>query len=172
VRLIAGAAGTTDGSDPFVAIVDPLWEGASIVMIGAGTGTVSLFDQGLAGITFVPNFPFAYTLVLPMAGGPSTILDNIGADGQHSIGPSRVPVWLETDETTSVNGVLIAGFGSQYMDSDWNGSSGLPVPELWDDTGHDITNAAQGNFNLNIEIFNSGGNASDCLVTVANVVRE
>lgn len=172
VTLLPGAAGTTDGSDPFLAIVDPLWDGASIIMIGAGAGTVSIYDAGLAGNTFVPSVPFAYTLVLPFAGGASTILDNIGADGQHSIGPSRTPNVLETDETTAINGFPIAGWGSPYLDSDWNGSSGLPVPELWDDTGHDITDAAKGMAALNVVIFNIGAGASDCLATVANVVRQ
>jgi len=48
-----------------------------------------------------------------------------------------------TSEITTIGGPAFAGPGSAYWDSDWNGSSGLPVPELWDDTGPDITALAR-----------------------------
>ncbi|MBI3477983.1 MAG: hypothetical protein HY010_19795 [Acidobacteria bacterium] len=174
VTLLAGAGGRTDGADPFdLPIVNPLWEGASIVMVGAGTGLVSIYDRGgLAGNTFVPSVPFNYTLALPVMATRFTYMDNIGADGQHDQSRSRTAVREESNETTNVNGLAIAGIGAEYVDSDWNGSSGLPVPGLWDDTGHDITTAALGAGALNITIFNSGPTATDCLVTVANVVRQ
>ena len=77
-----------------------------------------------------------------------------------------------SDEATTVNGVPIAGPGSQYNDSDWNGSAGFTLTELWDDTAHDFTLPSTSVTNLlNISISGTGFPA-DCLVTVANVVQE
>jgi hypothetical protein len=175
ITLLKGAQGLMDGSDPWAAApVLPLWDGASMVMIGNGVGTVSIYDAGLAGKTFAPNpNPFNYILALPVVPpGKRLLLDNIGADGQHVNGASRLAQQSMSDETTTINGFSIAGPGSPYVDSDWNGSSGLPVPELWDDTGHDITMVSQdGQLNLNISIFSALGPA-DCLTPVVNVVEE
>jgi hypothetical protein len=161
------AAGTVDGSDPFLAIKPPLWDGASMVIVGNGVGTVSIYDAGLAGATFGAGL--TYTLALPLpAPGVRTLIDNIGADGQH--GPaSRLANPPFSVENTAINGFPTAGPASGYNDSDWNGSSGFPMPELWDDTGHDITPAApKGTPVLNINIVNG----ADCLTPVANVVEE
>jgi len=178
VSLMPGAGGLVDGSDPWLGVPTlPLWEGASLVMIGNGVGTVSVFDIGLAGRTFAPNpNPFNYVLVLPIKPtGRRMIFDNIGADGQHVLTQSRTDVTSMSDETTTINGFPIAGPGSDYVDSDWNGSSGLPLPELWDDTGHDITNVTANSAappaNLNISI-SSPLAPSDCLTPVANIVQE
>jgi hypothetical protein len=180
VTLLPGAAGKVDGSDPWSAApVLPLWEGASLVMIGNGVGTVSVFDVGLAGKTFAPApSPFNYVLALPvLPSGKRMLLDNIGADGQHVDAASRLAVTSYSDETTTINGFAIAGPGSDYGDSDWNGSSGLPVPELWDDTGHDITIASQNpagavpGMALDISI-KSALAPADCLTPVANIVEE
>jgi hypothetical protein len=179
LTLLPGAGGKVDGADPWIgAPVLPLLEGASLVMIGKGSGTVSVFDAGLAGKTFEPNpGAFNYVLALPVAAtaGKRMLLDNIGADGQHVDGASREAVTSFSDETTTINGFPIAGQGSDYVDSDWNGSSGLPVPELWDDTGHNISivseNAGGPVVNLNVVIHSALGPA-DCLTPVANVVEE
>jgi hypothetical protein len=107
--------------------------------------------------------------------GKRMLLDNIGADGQHVDGASRDAVASFSDEATTINGFPIAGPGSDYVDSDWNGSSGLPVPEFWDDTGHNITIVSQDTagpvLNLNIKIHSALGPA-DCLTPVANIVEE
>ncbi len=175
LTLLPGAQGLMNGSDPWAgAPVLPLWDGASMVMVGNGAGTVSVFDIGLAGKTFVPNpAPFNYILGLPVVPpGKRTLFDNIGADGQHTLGASRADVLSISDEATTINGFPVAGPGSNHVDSDWNGSSGLPVPELWDDTGHDITPVSvNGQINLNISIFSPLAPA-DCLTPVANVVEE
>ena len=172
LRILPGGSGRVDGADPWaVPFLTPAWEGASLVVIGAGTGTVSIFDSGLAGHSFWP--PFNYSLNLPSAtiAGRTTLFDNIGADGQHGFARNAFNVGI-ADETTTINGWPVAGPGSNYSDSDWNGSSGLPLPELWDDTGHNITAATpQGTTALNIRI-NQVGSAADCLSLVANVVQE
>jgi hypothetical protein len=93
------------------------------------------------------------------------IRHNIGADGQ--LGSSRKALSGNGDEITKINGKL----GSLYNDSDWNGSSARPLPQLWDDTGHDITVATpSGTTTLNITIANKGETHFDCLTPVANIV--
>lgn len=169
ITLNKGASGLTNGSDPWLgAPVLPLFEGASMVMVGDGAGTVAIYDTGLAGNTFTASpAAFMYSLVLPVAApGNLTLLDNIGADGQQ--GSSRTSIFAT--EATTINGVNVAGPGSTYNDSDWNGSSGYPIPQLWDDTGHDITKATPaGTAMLNVAITDNPG--GDCLTPVANVVQ-
>lgn len=173
ISLKPGASGLTNGADPWVGTsVLPLWEGASMVLIGAGSGTVSIFDSGFAGITFVPYPSADYDLALPVkTPGGTTLFDNIGADGQH--GDSDLAEGVYGDETTSINGVAVAGTGSAYHDGDWNGSSGYPLPQLWDDTGHNITAAVpKDTSTLKVAIKVAESSSYDCLTTVANVVNE
>jgi hypothetical protein len=173
LTILPGGTGLANGANPWAApLVTPAWEGASLVLIGRGAGTVSIFDVGLSGRTFVA--PFKYSLNLPVAtvAGRTVLFDNIGADGQHGFGRDDFNVGI-ADETTTIGVLPIAGPGSNYNDSDWNGSSGLPLPELWDDTGHDITTAVPPGTNvLNISITQGGGGILDCLVPVANVLQE
>lgn len=173
VTLLSGASGSTSGGDPWVGTPAlPLVDGASIVIIGTGpsTQTVVIYDSGLAGATFQGNPGISYSLILPTAAsGTLTLFDNIGADGQQ--GTSRKAVAGVADEITKINGKLVAGPGSLYNDSDWNGSSARPLPQLWDDTGHDITVATpSGTINLNITIANKGEKLFDCMTPVANIV--
>jgi len=172
----AGAGFTVNGSDPWTTVVPPLLDGASIIMVGAPSplappGIVSIYDKGLAGRTFISGGGLAYNLVLPIpTPGHRTLIENVGADGRHTLGASRLAVPGVTSETTTIGGPAFAGPGSAYWDSDWNGSSGLPVPELWDDTGHDITALGAGLPNLPITVSQPGG--GDCLTPVVNVVEE
>ena len=173
LTLLPGAQVIVNGLDPWKAFALPTWEGASLVMIGNGATTVAVYDNGLAGKTFQP-FPaaFNYTLVLPKPTGATTYWDNIAADGQHVAAASKLAVTAQSDETTHINLIPISGPGSDYVDSDWNGSSALPVAQLWDDTGHDISVAAPpGTVALNVTV-NSVLAPADCLVPVANVVQE
>jgi hypothetical protein len=176
VTIPNGGQAIVNGSSPWSAFAVPAWEGASLVMIApsaAAGGTVSLYDTGFAGTMFVPVPAFNYALALPVPAPPagdSTFFDNIGADGQHWF--PRGAVLTVSDETTKVNALPIAGPGSQYNDSDWNGSAGLTLTELWDDTSHDVTAAmTPGALLLNVSISTTGFPA-DCLATVANVVQE
>jgi hypothetical protein len=145
-----------------------------MVMVGAGANTVSIYDGGLAGHTFSPIPAFNYTLNLPLKTVAGVLWDNIGSDGKHSNLGSREATLTIGDETTTINGPpAVAGPGSAYVDSDWNGSAGLPVTELWDDTGHDISaSAPKGTAALNVSIFAAGPLPADCLTPVANVVQQ
>jgi hypothetical protein len=167
VQLNAGASGNTAGGDPWVApFTLPLMEGASLVIVGTGTGRVAIYDRGLAGTTFsgANGSPsLTYSLVLPAVSATTVQWDNIGADGQK--GTSRTDVRAVSNEFTRINGILIAGPGSPATDSDWNGGVAGPLPQLWDNTGHRFTLRA-GVAALNVAMTA----ASDCLTPVANVV--
>lgn len=172
----SGAAGLTDGEDPWDGNVQfPLWEGASLVIIGTGSANVGVID-GQAGTTFAEaTLSNSYSLPAPVVLGV-VLLDNIGYDGQ--IGDSRTIVsgagFSSTNETTNITGepsgisVLVVGNpGGETGDSDWDGSSGWPLPQLWDDTGHDISNAfAAGDTSLLVSYTSTW----DCLGTVAAVI--
>jgi hypothetical protein len=161
--LSSSQSATNSGADPWVSNSFPAAEGASLVVVGTGTHKVAIFDSGFAGTTFLGTLSYSLTL----AGGVTTqpvLWDNIGADGQ--IGGGRnatIP-----GEQTLINAVQIAGPPSNPLtDSDWDGSAGFPLPQLWDDTGHDISAAAPtATTTLNVQ-FKSFG---DCLTPVANVV--
>jgi hypothetical protein len=172
LNLRPGASGLTDGEDPWDGnVVFPLFEGASLVIVGTGGATVGLLD-GQAGTTFIAASGYSnnYLLPAPVISGP-VLFDNFGYDGQ--IGTSRTI--SATNETTTVEGlpstttVLVVGNpGGETGDSDWDGSSGWPLPQLWDDTGHDISNAfLPGDTSVFVSY---GGPSSDCVGTVGAVV--
>jgi hypothetical protein len=162
------ASGRVDGSDPWLtSLVFPLAEGASLVIIGTGTYTVGIYDTGFTASTFQTTY--TYTLNLPGTVTTDALWDNIGADGQTgggSPGGARDDNAETSLETTTINTVLISGAGGVDNDSDWNGSSGFPVPELWDDKGHDIFSAVSSSTTAEIT-FSAN---DDCLTTVANVL--
>jgi len=164
VTLDKSAVGLTTGEDPWNGnVVLPLAEGASLVLIGDGTSNVSLYDKGMSGI--MVSVPTSYNLILPLAPTGNPILfDSLGGDGQ--IGASRLANTAANDKVT-INGTQISGTGGLDPDSDWNGSSGFPLPQLWDDTGHDITPVLRaGSPVVGVTI----DPATDCLVTGANVI--
>jgi hypothetical protein len=146
-----------------------------MVIVGTGTATqrVLIADKGLSGKTFHGNPGFSYSLTFPKpitATGKLTLFESIGADGQQGISRTAEPGFA--DESTVINGVEIAGPGSTFNDSDWNGSSARPLPQLWDDIGHDITGATPaGTTTLDITIRNQGEAGYDCLTPVANIVQ-
>ncbi len=140
-------------------VVYPLWKARPWSSSGPAANqillvppVVTLFDHGLSGKTFA-SFPgpapgIKYTLVVapsaPRNSEPLTITF-IGADGQNGsvrdIFGTRdfkeiLPV---SDETTIINQQPVGGPASPATDSDWNGSSGFPLPQLWDDTRHNNT---------------------------------
>jgi hypothetical protein len=175
VTLLPGAGGSTAGGDPWVGTrVLPLFEGASLVIVGTGPSgsRVVIYDSGIAGKTFDGAGGLSYSLSLPAAAtGKLTLFDSIGADGQE--GDSRLAESGLGDESTYINGVYVAGPFSLSNDSDWNGSSGKPIPQLWDDIGHNITTSTpSGTKTLDIAIGNGGEAPSDCMTPVANVVQE
>lgn len=168
VVLPSTASATNSGADPWSgSTVFPAAEGASLVVVGTGTGNVAIFDAGVAGGTF--SGTTSYTLSIPNGGVQTTpvLWDNIGADGQ--VGSSRAAGLA--NEQTFINNVQIGGPGAPsnaVTDSDWDGSSGWPLPQLWDDTGHSLPTSAApvGATALNVRFVSQG----DCLTPVANVI--
>ena len=168
IILNKNSTGLSDGEDPWDGnVVFPLAEGASLVIVGTGVATVGLVD-GQAGTTFTGSYSNSYDLPAPATGG-LVLFDNFGYDGQ--IGTSRTIT--VSNETTIVQGfpggapVLVAGPGGETGDSDWDGSSGWPLPQLWDDTGHDISNAfAVGDTSVIVSYTSTG----DCIGTVGAVI--
>ncbi|HKB98944.1 MAG TPA: hypothetical protein VKD23_09180 [Terriglobales bacterium] len=170
--ILRGATGLTDGEDPWdFNVVFPLFEGASLVVVGTGTANVGLLD-GQAGTTFVgTTFSNYYQLPATTASGSRVLLDNFGYDGQ--IGASRSIFSPTSNETSSVSGypsltfVQVAGPGGETSNSDWDGSSGWPLPQLWDDTGYDISNAFAAGDTFVLVNYTSG---NDCIGTVGAVI--
>jgi hypothetical protein len=156
-------SGSNKGGDPWAGTVYPLGEGASLIIVGTGSQTVAVYDAFAQTFSGTLN----YTLNLPVAAtGGVFNYDSIGADGQ--TGTSRSDSSFTDTEKTTINGVQIAGPGSSInMDSDWNGGAARPIPQLWDNTGHNIVSAApSGTTALNVSIASSG----DCITPIANVV--
>jgi hypothetical protein len=175
VEFGAGASGSNGGEDPWITSPLPELEGASLVMISAGPSTVAVFDKGLAGIEFASSAGLTYDLTLPVTakGASAVLFHEIGADGQQVTGGIADNSGISM-KTTSINGKIVAGPGGIDAVPDWDGTAGEPLPQLWDDNGHDITTAAaSGGTKLKVHIIGgkdptTGG--SDCLVTVANIV--
>ena len=175
VTLASGASGSTAGEGPYTDLLPPLMEGASMVIVGTGPSNqrVALYDTGIAGKTFAGHPGLCLLPTLPAATtGALTLFESIGADGQHGVLSGFTGSGVD-DESTVINNVVVAGPGSTFNDSDWNGSSGFPVPQLWDDVRNNITAATpSGTRTLNVVIANQGENTWDCLTPVANVVQE
>lgn len=171
VTLLPGASSSTDGSNPWgpsAPVTGPLAEGASIVAIYTSslepTGTVLVYDSGLAGNEFSGG-SFSYNLdAVPTPPGLFTsIFTELGADGQ--IGNGLTAFSALSNDTTTLGSTLVAGPGSAVNDSDWNGTDGDPLNQLWDTHSHDVSGLLVAGLN-NVTI-NSG---TDCLVPIANVL--
>ena len=161
--------GLSDGEDPWDGnVVYPLAEGASLVIVGTGTQTVGLYD-GFAAVVWFGGDTVNLAYQLPAPVTLQALLDNIGFDGQ--IGDSRSPG--TSNETTTATGspsgtvYAVAGPGGSVTNSDWDGSSGWPLPQLWDDTGHDITPAIAASDTAVTVTYTS---VEDCLGEVAAVI--
>ena len=167
----SSVVGLDTGEDPWDGnYLLTLDEGATLVLIGTGPSIVDLFDKRLAGNEFGgTTFNYKLALSAPTTGSVEVEMDSFGADGQ--IGTARQTNNLDPAETVTVNGYQISGRGVPDgpfdPDSDWNGSSGFPLPQLWDDVGHEITVAApRGTSQLAVSI----NSPDDCIITVGNVV--
>jgi hypothetical protein len=164
ISFPSGASGTPNNQNPWNGSAFPMLEGASLVLIFNGTNTVSLYDTGLAGQTIQAG-TLSYSLRLPRAYTQYLRYDNIGADGQ--IGFGRQPTSDTSKEETYVGSTKIAGPGSVYNDSLWNGGVSGPVPQLWDTTAIDLTSTVSSGITI-LPLTHTA--ASDCITPVANVI--
>lgn len=169
VTLSSDQSALSTGESPWDGNVQfPAAEGVSMVVVGTGSYTVKIYDTLIPSATEWSGTTESYTLNLPAtASGASTLWDSIGADGQ--LGNGVLAESNVAGEPTTINGVAISGVGGANPNSDWDGAAGWPLPQLWDDEGHDITAATpSGTKKLAVGI--TSGEYGDCLVTVANVV--
>ncbi|HSZ73530.1 MAG TPA: hypothetical protein VK779_01830 [Rhizomicrobium sp.] len=167
VQPDASVVGLNNGEDPFDGnVVFPMDEGASLVLIDTGEFNVDLFNH----VHEFKTTPYAYTLQLSSTAGSSITFGSIGADGQTGSNDSLGS--QASGDTVSVNGTAISGIGSTLNpDSDWDGSAGWPLPQLWDNVAHHIT-IQSGASTLAVKITPRPdvNKNTDCLVTIANIV--
>ena len=167
ILLRLGANADTSGASPWVSSTPPMVEGASLVIVGTGTATVSIYDVGFAGRMFFDTLTYQLNSAVSVANAVEVLFHNIGADGQIGVG---VAASISTSiEPTFLNGRRIAGLSSPANDSDWNGGVAGPLPQLWDNTTHNVTFQARAGAAPNVLPFIVAA-PDDCLVTVANVV--
>jgi hypothetical protein len=167
VRLKPGANASTGGQSPWVVSNPPLFEGVSIVLVGTGASTVAFYDVNLAGRMFFGQLSYRLITPVSMAGSPEVLVLNVGADGQSGVGIESLAG--TSDEITTLNGRRIAGPGSPANESDWNGTIAGPLPQLWDNTTHDVTSQALAGASLSALPFVVNA-PDDCVVPVVNVV--
>jgi hypothetical protein len=165
---VVPAPGSTAGGDPWNSpVVFPAYEGASLVVAGTGTNTVSLYDKGLPG-TFIGSTN--YTLFVQPTTTSFVRFDNINADGQ--VGVSITPnLGFFAGENLKLNSAFISGASFPNPNSDYDGSTGAPLPQLWDNEAHDVTGVpvkdpVTSAVDLNVVVLG----ALDCLTTVAHVL--
>jgi hypothetical protein len=166
VLLKPGANGSTAGGNPWESSIAPLFEGVSLVIIGTGNATVSVYDVGFAGRMFYDTLTYSLNTV-SVASATEVLFHNIGADGQ--IGEGVTAISSVSSEITLLNSRRIAGPGSPSQKSDWNGSVAEPLPQLWDNITHVVTTAARVGSTPTVLPFSVYA-PDDCLVTVANVL--
>jgi hypothetical protein len=172
VTLMKGATSSINGSNPW-GVTAPtsgiLAEGATLVVIYKSvaegtTGTVSVYDVGLAGTEFSSDFGYSL-LSVPSPGEVPSIFTQFGGDGQIGTGLAANP--LITNDSTFLNGTNIAGPGSPFLlNGDWNGSDGNSLNQLWDTHSHDVTDILTGGTN-SVAI-----TTVDCLIAMGNVTTD
>lgn len=176
VGVPVGANPLTSGENPWSHTVCPttkntmqgLPDGASLVVVftnSAETGTTVIYDAPLAGTEWFGS-TLTYTLSgVPTPGAGNTIFTEIGADGQIGGGYTATIA----NKPTAINGTIIAGPSGIDPDSDWNGTDGVPLNQLWDTHTHDITGILSGGTDTVSVTSNCTPNC-DCLIGVANVL--
>ena len=177
VDVSSGAS--NDYHNPWVGTPSaPEWEGVSLILVFPGDknndGTVAFYDTGISGVTFGGTFgdTLAYTLQLPTK-HVAQYFYNIGADGQ--VGVSLSGAFAQIDaEQLFLNNKQFSGFPREPgraidvldPDSDWNGTIAGPLPQLWDTTGHTISELGETGGFLDVVYTNA---KDDLLTGVANV---
>jgi hypothetical protein len=160
----------TSGGNPWItgSAGPVLWEGASLVATyrnsGTGSDKVAIFDA-LTGADSVAGSGFTVTMstgsATPLSG--SGLFTQVGADGQTGASFSSG----SATETDTFNGSLLAGpGGGPYPQSNWDGSDGWPMPELWDTHTLDVS-LSGGSTNTD-----STTAPSDCIAATVYVLQQ
>lgn len=159
-------AGVSDtGVNPWTTLpASKLMEGATLVVVYTGPTTVGssvfIYDA-LSGSMFTGVGTF--NLFHPAPPSVLGLFTMSGADGQRGFGHDNVL----SGETTTFNGALIAGgvAPAAAPSSDWDGSAGWPLVQLWDVHTHRVDKIAGVFENV---VYTSPG---DCLVPVVFVLQ-
>lgn len=150
---------STTGQNPWspVEAQKRRFNGATLFVIykSSTTSTVRLYDA-LSGSMFTSSGTF--TLSHPALGPGAGIFTMTGADGQRGSGHDN----SLSNETTVFNGTQEAG--PPVASSDWDGSAGWPLTQLWDVHTH-LVNLGSGSSTV---VYTSPG---DCLVPVAFAIE-
>ena len=131
-------------------------EGATLIVVYGGSGKVSIYDN-LSGTTMFGGTGTFNLVFFP--GSSNGLFTVTGADGQQ---PGTFGM-----KDTLFNGSLILESPGGYPANDWNGSAGVPLPQLWDVHTHTVLlrpNAAIQQVSFNVD--------SDCVVPVAFVLDD
>jgi hypothetical protein len=159
VVLPFDASTSTTGQNPW-APVEPNQklrvEGATLVVVYRNqdsTGSVYIYDA-FSDAMFSGSALFTLVHVPLAARGRFTMM---GADGQRGTGHDN----SLSNELTFFNGTQIAG--PPVASSDWDGSDGWPLVQLWDTHTHEVTLSGS----VSQVKYQASG---DCLVPVAFVI--
>ena len=148
---------STTGQNPWdpVEFQDVRAEGAGLIVVYEDpfSGPLYIYDD-LSNSMFFSNATFNLGHNLHRR---SALFTMFGADGQRGFGHNN----LLTNEMTFFNLAQIAG--NPVTNSDWDGSDGWPLPQLWDTHTHIVSLFG----NTSTVRYQTGG---DCLVPVAFVI--
>ena len=148
---------SSGGGNPWggAARSDVFFEGASLVIIYRNDNTTGgLYLFAPPGDNMFFN---SATYLLPSPGQGRGQLTMVGADGQRGFGHDN----FASNELTFFDGSQIAG--PSVAASDWDGSDGLTLPQLWDTHTHLVTLSG----GVSKLTYDAG---SDCLVPVGFVL--
>jgi hypothetical protein len=159
-EVVTGISGSTNGSNPWLSTPPSparLQEGATLVVVFANQGTAVVIYDALSGTEFSSSL--TVTLLHPISLSGTGLYTMSGADGQRgAIGYTNA----NSNErgyfnATQTSGPIVAA-------SDWDGSAGWPLPQLWDVHTHEVRYTA-GSSTVR---YTAG---TDCLVPVVFVLQ-
>jgi hypothetical protein len=132
----------SSGENPWLTETDPgtvLQEGAALIVFYKNRFTVynQTFVYDALSATAVAAADTSSTIQLNHSNiAGSGLLTLVGADGQTGFSFNDEG----SHETTTLNGDLIAGPGGIFPNSDWDGMTGWPMPQLWDVHSYQVDN--------------------------------
>jgi len=160
---IGGSGETTSGLNPWTSPATIRKNnGAALVVVYGGTtlapvlGDVMLYDRlsGTAMLGGTSTFTLTHTALATGAAQFSMV----GADGQRGVTHTNT----SSNETGKFNTVQFSG--PPVAASDWDGSEGLPLPQLWDVHTHNVS--LNGTTSSVVEY----ATPSDCVMPVAFII--
>ena len=162
VVMVFDETTVTSGENPWTTGSGPInAEGATLIVVYQGpntSGSLAIYDK-LSGTTFTNTFNATLTNPGFLSPGQPDLFTMVGADGQLGGGYS---ISL-TNELSFFNGNQIAG--PPVTNSDWDGSDGWPLVQLWDTHTHEVKIGGA----VSRIAYQTNG---DCLVPVAFVLDD